>query len=163
MHIYELLPFPATFYHSITTPIAVFLIFSLNFETNFSVMKKTHIVALFLVAIMIGVLVVLLGDFSRYETFESNYAKKGKEINVVGVLNKEKGITYEPTKDPNVFSMYIIDADGVEKQVIVKKAKPRDIERSEKIVVIGRMKDDVFIADDILMKCPSKYQEKTNS
>lgn len=123
-------------------------------------MKKTHIIALSLVAVMIGVLVSLLGDFSRYETFDSNYAKKGKEINVVGVLNKEKGITYEPTKNPNLFSMYIIDAEGVEKKVIVKKAKPRDIERSEKIVVIGKMKEDIFVADDILMKCPSKYQEK---
>jgi cytochrome c-type biogenesis protein CcmE len=123
-------------------------------------MKKTHIIALLLVSVMIGVLVSLLGDFSRYETFESNYAKRGKEINVVGVLNKEKGITYEPTKNPNLFSMYIIDADGTEKKVIVKKAKPRDIERSEKIVVIGKMKNDVFVADDILMKCPSKYQEK---
>jgi cytochrome c-type biogenesis protein CcmE len=123
-------------------------------------MKKTHIIALLLVAIMIGVLVALLGDFSRYETFESNYAKKGKEINVVGVLNKEKGIEYEPTKNPNLFSMYVLDAEGVEKKVIVKKAKPRDIERSEKIVVIGKMNGDVFVADDILMKCPSKYQEK---
>ena len=101
-------------------------------------MKKTHIIALVLVAVMIGVLVTLLGDFSRYETFESNYAKKGKEINVVGELNKVKGITYEPTKNPNIFSMYIVDAKGVEKKVIVKKAKPRDIERSEKIVVIGK-------------------------
>ncbi len=126
-------------------------------------MKKTHIIALVLVAVMIGVLVTLLGDFSRYETFESNYARKGKEINVVGELNKVKGVTYEPTKNPNIFSMYIIDAKGVEKKVIVKKAKPRDIERSEKIVVIGKMHDDTFIADDILMKCPSKYQEKTNS
>ncbi len=123
-------------------------------------MKKTHIIALLLVAIMIGVLVALLGDFSRYETFESNYAKKGKEINVVGVLNKEKGIEYEPTKNPNLFSMYVLDAEGVEKKVIVKKAKPRDIERSEKIVVIGKMNGDVCVADDILMKCPSKYQEK---
>jgi len=123
-------------------------------------MKKTHIIALLLVAIMIGVLVALLGDFSRYETFESNYAKKGKEINVVGVLNKEKGIEYEPTKNPNLFSMYVLDAEGVERKVIVKKAKPRDIERSEKIVVIGKMNGDVFVADDILMKCPSKYQEK---
>lgn len=123
-------------------------------------MKKTHIIALLLIAIMIGVLVSLLGNFSRYETFDSNYAKKGKEINVVGELNKERGITYEPTRNPNVFSMYIIDASGVEKKVIVKKAKPRDIELSEKIVVIGKMKEDVFIADDILLKCPSKYQEK---
>lgn len=123
-------------------------------------MKKTHIIALVLVAVMVGVLVSLLGDFSRYETFESRYAKKGKEVNIVGVLNKEKGVTYEPTANPNEFSMFVIDQDGNERRVIVKKAKPRDIERSEKVVLIGTMQGDVFVAKDILMKCPSKYVQK---
>ena len=123
-------------------------------------MKKTHIIALVLVAVMVGVLVSLLGDFSRYETFESRYAKKGKEVNIVGVLNKEKGVTYEPTSNPNEFSMFVIDQDGNERKVIVKKAKPRDIERSEKVVLIGNMQGDVFVAKDILMKCPSKYVQK---
>lgn len=123
-------------------------------------MKKTHIIALVLIAVMVVVLISLLGNFSRYETFESAYAKKGKEINVVGVLNLKKPIVYEPTINPNEFSMYIIDQKGVEKKVVVKKAKPRDVERSEKIVVIGNMEGDVFVAKDILMKCPSKYVEK---
>jgi cytochrome c-type biogenesis protein CcmE len=123
-------------------------------------MKKTHILALVLVAVMVGILISLLGNFSRYETFDSRYAKKGKEVNIVGVLNKDKGVTYEPTKNPNEFSMYVVDQDGVEKKVIVLKAKPRDIERSEKVVLIGNMKGDVFVAKDILMKCPSKYVQK---
>lgn len=123
-------------------------------------MKKTHIIALVLVAGMIGVLVSLLGNFSRYETFNSRYTLRGKEVNIVGVLNKEKGIIYEPIKNPNQFSMFIIDAEGTEKEVVVLKAKPRDIERSEKIVVIGNLDKEVFVAKDILMKCPSKYQEK---
>ena len=38
-------------------------------------------------------------------------------------------------------------------------AKPRDIERSEKIVITGRMEGEVFKASKILMKCPSKYVE----
>jgi cytochrome c-type biogenesis protein CcmE len=123
-------------------------------------MKKTHIIALVLVAVMVGVLVSLLGNFSRYETFDSRYARKGKEVNIVGVLNKEKGVTYEPTKNPNEFSMFVVDQEGTEKKVIVQKAKPRDIERSEKVVLIGSMQGDVFVAKDILMKCPSKYVEK---
>lgn len=123
-------------------------------------MKKTHLIALVLVAVMVGVLVSLLGNFSRYETFDSRYARKGKEVNIVGVLNKEKGVTYEPTKNPNEFSMYVIDQDGNERKVIVKKAKPRDVERSEKVVLIGTLQGDVFVAKDILMKCPSKYVQK---
>jgi len=36
-------------------------------------------------------------------------------------------------------------------------AKPQDFERSEQIVLTGKMKGDEFLASKILMKCPSKY------
>ena len=35
--------------------------------------------------------------------------------------------------------------------------KPNDFERSEQIVIIGKMKGEEFAASGILMKCPSKY------
>ena len=37
------------------------------------------------------------------------------------------------------------------------KSKPQDFEKSEQIVVIGKMEAGNFVASDILMKCPSKY------
>lgn len=124
-------------------------------------MKRTHIIALVFVAVLVGTLTVMLGKgFSRYENFESSYARQGKEFTVVGLLNKEKGIQYDPTADPNKFSMYVIDDNKIEKKVVVFKAKPRDIERSEKIVVTGKMNGDVFEATDILLKCPSKYKNR---
>lgn len=122
-------------------------------------MKRTHIIALIFVAVLVASLTVLLGKgFSRYESFDSSYAKKGKEFTVVGYLNKEKEIEYNPTVDPNKFSMYVIDEQKNERQVVVFKAKPRDIERSEKIVVTGKMNGEIFEANDILLKCPSKYK-----
>ena len=122
-------------------------------------MKRTHIIALVFVAVLVASLTVMLGKgFSRYESFDSSYAKKGKEFTVVGYLNKEKGIEYKP--DPNQFSMYVIDEQKVERQVVVNKAKPRDIEKSEKIVVTGKMNGDTFVATEILLKCPSKYKNR---
>ena len=91
-------------------------------------MKRTHIIALVFVAVLVASLTVMLGKgFSRYESFDSSYAKKGKEFTVVGYLNKEKGIEYKPEINPNQFSMYVIDEQKVERQVVVNKAKPRDI------------------------------------
>ena len=56
-------------------------------------MKRSHIIALIFVAILVASLTVMLGNsFSRYENFESSYAKQGKEFTVVGYLNKEKGV-----------------------------------------------------------------------
>jgi cytochrome c-type biogenesis protein CcmE len=37
---------------------------------------------------------------------------------------------------------------------------PPDFTKSEKVVVVGNYSGDVFHASKILLKCPSKYQEK---
>ena len=49
---------------------------------------------------------------------------------------------------------------GIAKPVVLHKSKPQDFEKSEQIVLIGKIKDDVFHANDILMKCPSKYNDQ---
>ena len=56
--------------------------------------------------------------------------------------------------------MYVKDDKNVEKLVVVNKAKPRDIEKSEKIVITGKMNGDTFEANEILLKCPSKYKNR---
>lgn len=110
-----------------------------------------------MIAILLGVLVSMIGNFSSYATFDSRKAKSGVEIVVAGVLVKEKPLTYNPLKDPNYFSFYIKDEKGNVKKVEYKGAKPRDIERSEKVVVTGKCEGEIFKASNILMKCPSKY------
>lgn len=40
------------------------------------------------------------------------------------------------------------------------KAKPQDFERSEQVVLTGKMDGDEFVATEILMKCPSKYKDE---
>ena len=66
---------------------------------------------------------------------------------------------YDPKKDANLFTFYMIDSEGVEKKVVLYKNKPQDFERSEQIVLIGKCQGDEFHANDILMKCPSKYND----
>jgi cytochrome c-type biogenesis protein CcmE len=66
---------------------------------------------------------------------------------------------YDPTLDPNYFRFLLVDEKKETQEVIYYKPKPADFERSEKVVVVGAMKNGRFEADKILMKCPSKYQE----
>ena len=53
----------------------------------------------------------------------------------------------------------MIDNKGLEKRVILHKSVPQDFQKSEQIVLIGKMQGDEFHANDILMKCPSKYND----
>ena len=120
-------------------------------------MKKTHIVALILIVISIGVIISMTGDYSRYETFATANAAEGKEFHIVGELARKEDIFYEPEKDPNYFAFYMKDKSGDERKVVFQGAKPQDFERSEQIVLTGKMEGDEFHASKILLKCPSKY------
>lgn len=119
-------------------------------------MKKTHIIILILVAVSIGVIVANTGEYTTYANFVEA-KEKGSSVNVVGYLVKDKPMEYNPQKDPNFFSFIMTDKDGNECKVIYKGAKPQDFERSEQVVVKGKVDGDLFACSEISMKCPSKY------
>ncbi len=120
-------------------------------------MKKSHIAAIVVIAIAIGAILSTLADSSTYASFNLAAEHPSKSFHVVGKLNKEKPQAYNPQVDADLFSFYLVDNEGDEKLVMLHKAKPQDFDKSEQIVVIGKMKDNSFEASDILMKCPSKY------
>ncbi len=122
-------------------------------------MKKTHIIGIIVIAVAIGAIISTVSDAATYADFATAEQMAGKEIQVVGVLNKEKEIEYNPEQNANQFSFYMLDNKGTEKKVIFKGAKPQDFERSEQVVITGSAKGDEFYADKILMKCPSKYND----
>jgi cytochrome c-type biogenesis protein CcmE len=121
-------------------------------------MKKTHIVLLIVIAILIGFIVSVASDYSRYESFRSLGENSAKEYQVVGFLVKDKDIVYDPQVDANRLEFFMRDNDGEVRRVIFLGSKPQDFERSEQIVLTGKMKDNVFRASSLLMKCPSKYK-----
>lgn len=123
-------------------------------------MKKTHIVALVAIAVAIAALVSIAGQASVYTNFSLAAAQPDRTHQVVGHLSTDKPVEYNPEVDANSFSFYMKDESGSERKVICQKEKPSEFERSEQIVLKGRMKGDVFVAHDILLKCPSKYQDE---
>ena len=124
-------------------------------------MKKSHIILIVLIAVAIGAIVGSISDSSTYADFDKAFSNPEREYHVVGQLNRDKPTVYEPEKNADLFTFHMLDNNGVEKEVFLTKAKPQDFERSEQIVLIGKAKDDVFVAREILMKCPSKYEDGT--
>lgn len=121
-------------------------------------MRKSAIIGLITIAICIGFLVSLNADTDTYSNFKEA-ASSQKEEHVMGHWEKSKGTYYDAIKDPNHFAFYMKDEKGEVKKVVLNGTKPQDFERSEKLVLIGAMKDDTFYATKILMKCPSKYND----
>ncbi|TCV20664.1 cytochrome c-type biogenesis protein CcmE [Sphingobacterium alimentarium] len=121
-------------------------------------MKKSSIILIVIIAVAIAMILVIYTDSSTYSTF-AQAKEKNTELYVVGVLNKEKELVYDPVKDANHFAFYMYDNDSTECKVVFNGSKPQDIERSEQIVLTGKMEGDTFHASKILMKCPSKYNK----
>ncbi len=122
-------------------------------------MKKVYIAAIAMIFVAVAVFMSSASDMSTYSSF-ADANQEGKKVKVVGQLAKDKAIVYDPLVDPNVTSFYVRDNNGIEKKVVLLKAKPQDFELSEQVVLTGKMKDGEFIATDILMKCPSKYKDE---
>lgn len=122
-------------------------------------MKKSHLFGIAIIAVAIGLLLSLSGDVSTYSTFEQA-TDSGERVKLVGQLMKDKPMDYNPAIDPNKFHFHIKDSKGVPGKVTLLSEKPQEFERSESIVLTGAMKGDVFVATEMLMKCPSKYKDE---
>ncbi len=119
-------------------------------------MKKSSIIGIIIIAIAIGVIISTYADSSTYGNF-ADARETSSELHVTGQLNKAKELVYNPQKDANYFSFYMIDKKGKECKVVFNGTKPQDFERSEQIVLVGKMVGNEFMASKMLMKCPSKY------
>ncbi|MBK8557916.1 MAG: cytochrome c maturation protein CcmE [Lewinellaceae bacterium] len=122
-------------------------------------MKKSQLIAIVVVAVAIGVLTSASRDVTTYANF-SSAAKSGEAVKLVGQLVKDQPIEYNPEKDPNYMSFYLRDDAGEVRKVVLHAGKPQDFERSEQVVLTGAMKEGVFDASDMLLKCPSKYKDQ---
>jgi cytochrome c-type biogenesis protein CcmE len=122
-------------------------------------MKTTHIIILVFIAAAIAVLVQYSGDLSTYETIASAKEREGKFVNLIAKIDKQQPIEYDAIKNPNYLSFTAVDTLGNTIKVIYHDAKPTDMEKSERVVLKGAVKEGVFNCTSILLKCPSKYKD----
>lgn len=122
-------------------------------------MKKLHLVAILMIVIAVVVITSASGDVSSYATFDTAI-KSGDRVKIAGQLVKTKEIIYNPDVDANATTFFLVDDDNVERQVVLSKPKPQDFELSEQVVLTGSMKGETFYADEVLLKCPSKYKDE---
>jgi len=131
-------------------------------------MKKSHIIGIVVIAIAVFVIISTAGDASTYVTFDEAKALfesgSGKKVHVVGQLVKGQDgeiVGVEPSKDKLTVTFLMVDNNQETNKVFYNKPMPPDLKQSEQVVVIGSYKNDIFFANQILLKCPSKYEEES--
>ncbi len=123
-------------------------------------MKPLHIVLIIIVIAAIGVVISTMVNSSTYGDFALAKKNQGSDYQIIGKLNTKKAIAFDAKKAENGFSFFMKDSKGVEMKVVYSGAKPTDFEKSDQVVVTGAIADTVFAAKTLLLKCPSKYNNK---
>jgi cytochrome c-type biogenesis protein CcmE len=120
-------------------------------------MKKKTVLGLVLMGGFAALLFMNFGEqVGGYMNF-TQAVETGSRAHVVGEWVKEQHYQYDPGE--NQFSFMMKDSEGSMKRVIYKNPKPANFEDAESVVVEGKMNGDVFEAEYILVKCPSKYND----
>ena len=116
---------------------------------------KTIIGIIIIVAVIVAIIPTFLSNKIEYVNF-NDARQKTKTVEVKGTWLKDKEAKFEGNK----FSFYMRDDNNTEMKIVYDGAKPNNFEVAEAVVVKGKVKDGVFMANDILTKCPSKYEAK---
>ena len=83
----------------------------------------------------------------------------GANAHVVGKWVKANAYTYDNAT--NTFAFDMQDQKGKVIRVVYRDLKPANFEDAEQVVVEGKMlQNGQFEAEHILVKCPSKYNDK---
>ena len=121
-------------------------------------LKPLHLIgiAIILLAIVTGYF-GLREAFRPYTTSVSEAVGSGRSVQLAGFLGS-KG-KYD---DNGNFTFDLEDGTGKLVKVIYPKPRPANFEQAVSVVAIGHYDagQQAFLAEDMLVKCPSKYQEQ---
>jgi len=120
-------------------------------------MRAKSIFGFALIVVFTSVLFMNFGaQVGGYMTF-AQAADTGSRAHVVGMWVEPETFRYDASS--NIFSFKMKDESGEIRQIHYANPKPANFEDAEKVVVEGYADGDVFVAEHILVKCPSKYND----
>ena len=93
-------------------------------------------------------------NLTPYVSFEEAQSRPGK-VQVAGGLVEN---STEYVDEMQKLRFAIVEDGGDTMTVVYDGVKPGNFEEATQIVAIGRYEDGTFHADQLLVKCPSKYQ-----
>ena len=115
--------------------------------------KAIVALALLVVAVAIGVT-----SFKKSVTPYISFAEARRSSGLVQVNGVLADKNYVLKKDEQFLEFSLKDTNKEVLKVVYRGVVPGNFDQATSIVAIGRYKSDHFEADQLLVKCPSKYQ-----
>ncbi|TFG96706.1 MAG: cytochrome c maturation protein CcmE [Calditrichales bacterium] len=119
-------------------------------------MKAKYI---FGIVIIVGFIIWAGVSFNKTLTPYVSIAEAKESTTIVQVKGKRLDNGSFNT-DKNLFTFHLIDESGDQVTVVYDGAKPGNFEQATEVVCVGRYENGIFQAKEILVKCPSKYNEE---
>ncbi|MFM2376256.1 MAG: hypothetical protein RLZZ165_1353 [Bacteroidota bacterium] len=91
---------------------------------------------------------------TRYASF-AEARRTGEEVHIVGKWVLQDRARYDNSQD--LFTFYMQDTTGGTDLVNYYDPMPANFKSADRIAVQGKFEGSAFVADKILLKCPSKY------
>lgn len=118
-------------------------------------MKKRHIIGIAIIAVVsIFSAINFKSSFTPYVTF-AQAQRSSSSVQVRGILTGRPMVLTDGGK---AIKFRLLDEQGQEEIIVYKGGKPDGLEQATSIVAIGKYQNNEFIAEKLLIKCPSKYQ-----
>jgi len=111
------------------------------------------------IAVIVAALIFGAMTFIDSNVEYTNFAKAeamNKKVQVKGKWIAEKETRFDASASQ--FTFYMVDDNKKECKVVLDGGKPNNFEIASEIVAKGRFKDGYFHANEVLTKCPSKYE-----
>lgn len=106
---------------------------------------------------MAGVVGAFVNNASPYVTVAQARHTEGDSLHLAGVMEKD---SFGRDFKNGHITFRLKDKDGAIIQVEHVGPQPGSLQQADKIVAIGSIQGDHFVSHDLLVKCPSKYDEK---
>ncbi|EQB62842.1 MAG: hypothetical protein RBG1_1C00001G0421 [candidate division Zixibacteria bacterium RBG-1] len=123
-------------------------------------MKGKYIVG---IIIMVGFIVFGAISLKKSLTPYVSFAQAKQSPETVQIIGKiVEGETYYDTLAQNLVFTLTDKNSHEQMKVIYRGVKPGNFDQAVEIVAIGNYEADAFHSDQLLVKCPSKYQGLEN-
>lgn len=106
---------------------------------------------------MVAVISAFAANASPYVTFQQARASGGDRLHVIGTVDKDS-IHQDVRKHTLTFRLK--DEKGETMTVDHRGDLPSGLSEAPKVVAIGGVQEGRFVSTDLILKCPTKYNEK---
>ncbi len=131
-------------------------------------MKPAYIMAAVILAVTAAVtLFTFAGAVAQHSSITQAMAHPGATLQVPGKIIKDS-VQYDATKGELRFDVIEVSRGADKKEIvgdkrmtiIYRQPKPENFDTAVGVEAVGKFENGVFKADNLLVKCPSKYNDQ---